>query len=105
MPGPQPTYAITLTSEQEGRLQYLSTCYMAPFATVQPAQLLLLAHRHPQWQNATLAQRVGCSVNTVKRWRQRAELFGGQPGERSTLPAVALKLRIGQHPYSLAYFG
>jgi transposase len=71
MPGPQPKYAITLMLEQEARLQRLSTCYMAPFATVQRAQILLLAHRHPQWQNATIAQRVGCSVNTVKRWRQR----------------------------------
>jgi transposase len=71
MPGPQPKYAITLMLEQEARLQRLRTCSMAPFATVQRAQILLLAHRHPQWQNATIAQRVGCSVNTVKRWRQR----------------------------------
>jgi transposase len=71
MPGPQPKYAIRLTVEQEVRLQQLSTCYMAPFALVQRAQLLLLAHHHPQWQNASIAQRVGCSVTTVKRWRQR----------------------------------
>jgi transposase-like protein len=44
---------------------------MAPFATVQRAQIVLLAHRHPEWQNAALAQRLGCNVNTVKRWRQR----------------------------------
>ena len=43
MPGPRPKYAITLTPEQEARLQQLSTCYMAPFATVQRAQILLLA--------------------------------------------------------------
>ena len=71
MPGPRPKYAITLTPEQEARLQQLSTCYMAPFATVQRAQLLLLAYRHPQWQNATIARQVGCHVNTVKQWRQR----------------------------------
>ena len=47
MPGPQPKYAITLTPEQEARLQHLSTCYMAPFATVQRAQILLLAYRYP----------------------------------------------------------
>jgi len=74
MPGPRPKYAITLTPEQEARLQQLSTCYMAPFATVQRAQIIVLAHRHPQWQNATLAQRLGCSVNTVKRWRQRWQI-------------------------------
>jgi DDE superfamily endonuclease/homeodomain-containing protein len=71
MPGPRPKYAITLTREQEARLQHLSTCYMAPFATVQRAQIVLLAHRHPQWQNAIIAQQVGCHINTVKRWRQR----------------------------------
>jgi transposase len=71
MPGPRPQYAITLTPEQEVRLQQLSTCYMAPFAIVQRAQLILLAHQHPKWQNATIAQRLHCSVHTVKRWRQR----------------------------------
>ncbi len=55
MPGPRPKYAITLTPEQEARLPQLSTCYMAPFATVQRAQIVLLAHRHPEWQNATIA--------------------------------------------------
>jgi len=44
---------------------------MAPFATVQRAQLLLLVHRHPEWANATIAQQVGCQVNTVRQWRQR----------------------------------
>jgi transposase len=71
MPGPRPKYAITLAPEQEARLQQLSTCYMAPFATVQRAQIVLLAHQHPHWRNAAIAQRLGCSVNTVKRWRQR----------------------------------
>jgi transposase len=71
MPGPRPKYVIALTAEQEVRLQHLSTCYMAPFAIVQRAQIVLLVHRHPQWQNAAIAQRLGCSVPTVKRWRQR----------------------------------
>ena len=73
MPGPQPKYAITLAPEQEARLQQLSTCYMAPFAIVQRAQLVLLAHQHPEWQNAAIAQRLGGSVTTVKRWRQRGQ--------------------------------
>src|ERR1700741_642658 len=77
MPGPQPQYAITLVPEQEARLQRLSACYMAPFATVQRAQIVLLAHQHPEWQNAAIAQRLGCSVNTVKRWRQRWQTTGG----------------------------
>jgi hypothetical protein len=71
MPGPQPKYAITLAPKQEARLQQLSTGYMAPFAIVQRAQIVLLAHQQPEWQNAAIAQRLGCSVNTVKRGRQR----------------------------------
>ena len=38
MPGPRPTYAITLASEQEARRQYLSACSMAPFEVVQRTQ-------------------------------------------------------------------
>ena len=71
MPGPRPKYAIMLTPEQEVRLEHLSTCYMAPFATVQRAQIVLLAARHPEWSNPTIAQRLNCHVTTVKRWRQR----------------------------------
>ena len=71
MPGPRPKYAITLTREQEARLQHLSTCYMVPFAIVQRAQVVLLAHQHPEWANTTIAQQLHCSVTTVKRWRQR----------------------------------
>jgi transposase len=71
MPGPRPKYAIMLTPEQEVRLQHLSTCYMAPFAIVQRAQIVLGAFQHPEWSNTTLAQRLGCSVTTVKRWRRR----------------------------------
>jgi transposase len=44
---------------------------MAPFATVQRARIILLAYQHPEWPNATLAQRLQCSVSTVKQWRQR----------------------------------
>jgi transposase len=71
MPGPLPKYPIQLTPEQEVHLQHLSTSYTAPFAEVQRARILLLAHQHPTWYNAEIARRVGCCVNTVKRWRQR----------------------------------
>ena len=73
MPGPRPKYAITLTAEQEVRLQHLSTCYMAPFAIVQGAQILWGAFRHPVWANSTIARCVGCNVNTVRRWRRRGQ--------------------------------
>jgi transposase len=44
---------------------------MAPFALVQRAQSVLSAFRHPEWSNTTLAERLGCSVTTVRRWRRR----------------------------------
>jgi len=51
MPGPRPHYAIPLTATQVGVLTQLSESYMAPFAHVQRARILLLAHRHPHWSN------------------------------------------------------
>ena len=91
MPGPRPKYAITLAPEQEARLQHLSTCYRAPFATVQRAQIVLLAHHHPEWQNAAIAQRVGCHVNTVKRWRQRWQTTAALGDAPRRAPGVPLR--------------
>jgi transposase len=71
MPGPPPKYEVKLTSEQETRLKQLSTCYTAPFAEVQRARILLLAHQHSDWRNAEIARAVGCSVAMVKLWRER----------------------------------
>src|SRR5437763_13110064 len=71
MPGPLPKYPIKLTPEQEAHLQHLSTCYTAPYAAVQRARMLLLAHQQPTGRNAEIARQVGCCVQTVKRWRQR----------------------------------
>ena len=71
MPGPLPKYPIQLTREQEGHLQHLSPCYTAPFAAVQRARILLLAHQQPLWRKAEIARQVGGCVNTVRHWRQR----------------------------------
>jgi 1,6-anhydro-N-acetylmuramate kinase len=79
MPDPEPTDAITLTPEQEARLAPLSPRDMAALATVPRAQIVLRAHRHPQGQNATLAQRGGGRVNTVQRGRQRWQTTDGWP--------------------------
>jgi hypothetical protein len=93
MPGPRPQYEMTLTPEQEARLPQLSPCSRAPFALVQRAQMVLLAHQHPQWQNAEIARRVGCSVSRVKRWRQRWQTTHGlrdapRAGPRPTCPPL-----------------
>jgi transposase len=71
MPGPLPKYPIKLTPEQEAHLQQRSTCYTAPFAEVQRARMLLLAHHHPDWRNADIARQVGARAETVRQWRRR----------------------------------
>src|SRR5262245_39788281 len=71
MPGPVPKYPIQLTLEQEVQLQQLSTCYTAPFAEVQRARILRLAHQQPTGRNAEIARQGGCCVNTAKHWRPR----------------------------------
>jgi len=35
------------------------------------AKILLAAHEHPRQSNAAIARRLGCSVLTVRKWRQR----------------------------------
>jgi hypothetical protein len=71
MPGPLPKYPSTLTPEQEARLQHLSTCSTAPFAEVQRARLLLLAHHHPDWRHADIARQGGGTPETIRPWRRR----------------------------------
>ena len=93
MPGPLPKYAINLTAEQDTRLQQLSLCYTAPFAEVQRARMLLLAHQQPEWRNADIARQVGCAVSTVKLWRQRWQSTESlrnapRPGCRRTFTAL-----------------
>lgn len=71
MPGPRPQYAIELTATQVSELTHVSVSYTAPFAHVQRARILLLAHQHPAWTNGRIAREVGCCLDTVKVWRQR----------------------------------
>jgi len=93
MPGPLPTYAINLTVAQEMRLQPLSACSTAPFAEVQRARMLRLAHQRPAWRNADIARQIGCAVHTVKRWRQRWQTTDAlkdapRPGCTRTFPPL-----------------
>jgi hypothetical protein len=52
MPGPRSKYPIELTETQVTQLTHLSLSYTAPYAEVQRARLLLLAHRQPTWPMA-----------------------------------------------------
>ena len=71
MPGPRPKYPIELSELQVTHLLQRSLSYTAPYAEVQRARILLLAHHRPTWNNGQIAQAVGCSVAMVKEWRRR----------------------------------
>jgi transposase len=93
MPGPRPKYAIQLTETQVTELTQVSVSYTAPFAHVQRARLLLLAHQHPEWTNRRIAREVGCCLDTVKVWRQRWQAATTldsrpRPGAPRDFPAV-----------------
>lgn len=71
MPGPQPKYPIELNEEQVHELTHLSMSYTEPYGKVQRAKILLLAHRHSDWDNAQIGQEVGYAPETVRKWRHR----------------------------------
>jgi transposase len=66
-----------LSEAQEAQLSRISRSYTQPFGEVQRAQILLLAHQHPDWQNARIAQEVRCSLDTAKTWRKRWQTQAG----------------------------
>lgn len=76
MSGPRPKYPIALSETQVATLTHLSLSYTAPYAEVQRAHILLLAHQYPTWPNAQIARLVGCARDTVKEWRQRWQQQG-----------------------------
>ena len=98
MPRPLPTYPVQLTLEREVHLQQLSTWYTAPFAEVQRARILLLAHQQPPWRHAEIARQgaavsirsstgdnAGCQPTACVRHRG---LVPAVPSRRSSRPRV-----------------
>ncbi len=71
MPGPLPKYTIEMTGDQEKELEHISQSYTLPHWKVQRAQILLMAHRQPNWSNSRIAREVNASCSTVKHWRRR----------------------------------
>jgi transposase len=82
MPGPRPKYPIALSETQVAELTHLSLSYTAPYAEVQRARILLLAHCSPTWSNTDIARTVGCARDTVQEWRRRWH----QQGTRAATP-------------------
>ena len=71
MSGPQPQYPIELTTEEEAKLDSLIKARNSRQGEVLRAKIVLTAHRHPDWNNQQVAQEVGCSDRTVRKWRKR----------------------------------
>ncbi|WP_289021436.1 helix-turn-helix domain-containing protein [Desulfobacter postgatei] len=71
MAGPKPRYAVKLTEQQYKELKHLSQSHMAPWVEVQRARILLLAYECPDYSNYNIAEKVGCGVDMVKKWRKQ----------------------------------
>jgi transposase len=71
MPGPKPKYPIKLTTEEEAELQQLVKSRKTAQGKVLRAKIILMAHHHPEWSNQQIAQAVGCTARTVRKWRRR----------------------------------
>ena len=91
MPGPRPQYEITLTPEQEVRLHYLSTCYMAPFATVQRAQIVAessVAGASVQ----SVAARHGIRAAKLSSWRRKPRAKSAKRTDKSVARFAAVRV-------------
>ena len=71
MRGPDPKYPINLTTEQEQQLRQLVKSRKAAQGQVVRARIILSAYDQPDWSNQQIAQKVGCSDRTVRKWRKR----------------------------------
>jgi hypothetical protein len=71
MSGPKPSYLITLTEEEKKQLQKQVRAHTTGQDLVIRAKLLLAANEHPEWSNPQIAQAVGTTDRTVRKWRGR----------------------------------
>lgn len=69
--GPKPICRVCLTAQQRRCLQHLARQTTAAYARVVRAKIVLTAAEHPLWTHAAIAQQVGCSDRTVRKWRAR----------------------------------
>ena len=56
MRGPKPSTPIQLTQEEAARLQRLIRAHTTGQGLVVRAQMVMMAHEHPDWSNQQLAQ-------------------------------------------------
>ena len=71
-PGPKPQQIVRLNAKEYEQLQHLARLRKAPHAEVVRAKILLLAYEHPDWDNVTIARKVGCTDRTVRKWLKQS---------------------------------
>lgn len=71
MPGPAPKYAIELTTEEKETLQRLVKARKTSQGQVVRARIIVIADQHRDWTNQQIAQEVGCTDRTVRKWRRQ----------------------------------
>ena len=71
MSGPKPNYPICLTEEEKKQLQKQVRVHTTGQDQVVRAKLLLAANEHPEWSNPQIAEAVGTTDRTVRKWRGR----------------------------------
>ncbi len=86
MPGPQPKYPIALRETQVAELTHVSLSYTAPYAEVQRARIVLLAHHQAHVVQHPDCRHRGLHADTVKTWRRRWHQQGTAPTPRPGAP-------------------
>ncbi len=71
MRGPKPSYPIELTSSEAEELHRLERAHTTGQALAVRAQIVLVAHAHPDWDNQRIAHHIGTSDRMVRKWRGR----------------------------------
>jgi transposase len=69
--GPKPSYPISLTEAEVKSLQQQARAHTTGQSAAVRARILVSAHEHPEWSNQQIAERVGTTDRTVRKWRGR----------------------------------
>ena len=71
MRGPKPTHPGNLPAEEVKSFQQLIRAHSTPQAVAVRARIILRAYDHPERNNQQIAQAVGTTDRTVRKWRGR----------------------------------
>ncbi len=71
MRGPNPSYPIDLTAAEAKQFERLIRASSTPQALVMRVRIILRAYQHPDQSNQQIAQAVGTTDRTVRKWRGR----------------------------------